>query len=761
MVRHVTATPTVSVVICAYTGRRWGQLCAAVASVAGQTRPAREVLLVVDHNPGLAERARTGLPGVRVLASDGPPGLSGARNTGIAYSIGEIIAFLDDDATASPDWLERLLGPYADPAVLAVGGAARPQWPSGSDRPGWLPASGVLDWVVGCSYLGQPTEPAEVRNLMGCNMSFRRSVFDAVGGFSTEVGRLGALPLGCEETELCIRARWRFPGGRIVFEPRARVGHAVSRDRIRWSYLRRRGWAEGVSKAVVTGMTGARDALSTERRYLTRVLPAAAGQNLRLAVTGRPEGVAGLLGIGTAVLSSAAGYLYKSARQRKAERPAGNGESDATSNGLGRVPILTGDLYLDRPLPDLDFGGHYRHARLLVWLYGRPIGQIQLPLGPRPFPADRLAKHVWARLGDVIADRCAETGTTRPGHLPVESLPPRQGSRVRDEPAITVVVATRDRTESLLRCLASLRRVAYSAFDVVVVDSAPRDDDTAEALAARTWPFPLRYLRAIRPGLALAHNTALSSVTGEIVAFTDDDVEVHPDWLGAIAGAFRNFDATCVTGLILPAELETEAQCLVEQAGGFARGFDRRAFIRDMRGAGPLFPFAAGRFGSGANMAFRTAWLAARGGFDPATGAGSPARGGDDLTAFLQVIIGGGTLVYEPAAVVRHWHRRDYEAMRRQSLGYGMGLGAYLAASLAARPALLGAMLRRTVPAVRHLVDPASAKNARREPGFPRELVWRERAGLLAGPLAYALSRWRCRDLRDGDLSAQRSGGTA
>jgi hypothetical protein len=200
---------------------------------------------------------------------------------------------------------------------------------------------------------------------------------------------------------------------------------------------------------------------------------------------------------------------------------------------------------------------------------------------------------------------------------------------------------------------------------------------------------------------------------------------------------------SCVTGLILPAELETRAQVLVEEAGGYARGFARRSFTAGMADAGPLFPFTAGRFGSGANMAFRTSWLTTRGGFDAATGAGTPAKGGDDLTAFLQVITDGGTLVYEPTAILRHWHRRDYEGMRRQAYGYGVGLGAYLTASVRAHPALLAAMVRRAVPAVRHLVNPDSARNSHRGESFPRELIWRERAGLLTGPVAYAVSRHR------------------
>jgi glycosyltransferase involved in cell wall biosynthesis len=418
-------------------------------------------------------------------------------------------------------------------------------------------------------------------------------------------------------------------------------------------------------------------------------------------------------------------------------------------------PVLVGNLYLDGPLPDLEGEGRYQGARLLAWLHGRPLGEITLPLGGRPVPARRLADEVWSVLGDRIAKHCADDGISPPASLPVTgiTLPGqvRCASRrmLADEPKITVVIATRDRTASLLRCLASVSRLNYRAFDVVVVDSAPASDLTARTLAGRQdWPFTLRYLRAARPGLGLAHNEALRAVTGEIVAFTDDDVEVDGEWLSAFAEAFTETGAACVTGLILPAELETRAQLLVERAGGFARGFTRRTFTSDMPDPEPLFPFTAGRFGSGANMAFRTGWLLSHGGFDPATGAGTPAKGGDDLIAFLRIIVDGGTLVYEPAAVLRHWHRRDYEGMRRQAFGYGMGLGAYLTAAVWSRPLLLAAMLRRAGPAAVHMLGSHSEKNSGRGESFPRELVWRELAGVLAGPLGYTRSRWRYRGHR-------------
>jgi glycosyltransferase involved in cell wall biosynthesis len=187
--------------MCAYTERRWSDIVAAVASVAAQRHRPGELLLVIDHNDALAERAARELAEVTVVRNVHARGLSGARNTGVKLAAGEVIAFLDDDAAARPDWLERLLAPYRDPSVAAVGGAAFPLWPTGAERPVVLPAGrgggpGELDWVVGCSYAGQPVGQAEVRNLMGCNMSFRREVFARVGGFSEGIGRIGSTPLG-------------------------------------------------------------------------------------------------------------------------------------------------------------------------------------------------------------------------------------------------------------------------------------------------------------------------------------------------------------------------------------------------------------------------------------------------------------------------------------------------------------------------------------------------------------------------------------
>jgi GT2 family glycosyltransferase len=333
------ALATSAVVVCAYTERRWDDVRAAIASLAAQTHRPDQVLLVVDHNPGLAARAR-GFFGafVEVLENQRRRGLSGARNTAIDAlvesdgGLPEVVAFLDDDAAARPDWLARLLAPFEDPAVAAVGGAAAPRWSAGDPRaadgaPAVLPPE--LWWVVGCSFTGQagPGGVAgaggpvpgvvEVRNVMGCSMAFRRDALVATGGFGEDMGRVGTVPLGCEETELCLRLRRLLPGARIVLDPDAVVDHHVSADRTGWRYLVRRCHAEGISKAVVTRRSGTRAGLASEQAYTRHVLPAALARELRGTGTAvrrrdRATAVRGLVGaaaIPVALAAAGTGYL--------------------------------------------------------------------------------------------------------------------------------------------------------------------------------------------------------------------------------------------------------------------------------------------------------------------------------------------------------------------------------------------------------------------------------------------------------------------
>ena len=301
----MTALP-VSVIICTYTQSRWKALLAAVASIRDQTQPALETIVVVDHNLELLGRARATLRDVHVMESFGERGLSGARNTGVTAAHGEIVAFLDDDAIADATWVEELARAYEDPNVVGVGGVATPQW-SGDKAPRWLPRE--FYWTVGCSYRGLPTQTAPIRNPIGANMSFRRAVFDRIEGFNSDIGRVGRTPLGCEETELSIRARRAYPGGVVLYVPAARVGHLVPAERMSWDYFRSRCWAEGLSKALVTRKVGAEDALSSEWTYTLKTLPTGALRGLLDAASGDLTGLLRSGAIIVGLMVAVGGYL--------------------------------------------------------------------------------------------------------------------------------------------------------------------------------------------------------------------------------------------------------------------------------------------------------------------------------------------------------------------------------------------------------------------------------------------------------------------
>src|SRR5262245_44372941 len=159
-----------SVAICAYSMNRWSDLTAAVDSVVRQLRVGDECLVVIDHNDELLAKAASAFRSdgvVRVRPNAGTRGLSGARNTAVRASRGDVIAFLDDDAVANPGWLAGVMNALTEANVLGVGTASVPAWPSGR-RPAWFPPE--FDWVVGCSYRGLPTRPSHVRNVMGVAM---------------------------------------------------------------------------------------------------------------------------------------------------------------------------------------------------------------------------------------------------------------------------------------------------------------------------------------------------------------------------------------------------------------------------------------------------------------------------------------------------------------------------------------------------------------------------------------------------------------
>jgi glucosyl-dolichyl phosphate glucuronosyltransferase len=258
-----------SVIICAHTLKRWDDLIEAVASVENQDTPAHQIIVVIDHNPEMFTKARSQFDRAVVVENHNAHGLNGARNSGVDAATGNIIAFLDDDAVAAPDWISQLQAAYSHEGVVGAGGKINPQWLSG--RPRWFPDEFL--WVVGCTYKGMPTTPAPVRNLIGCNMSYRRDIVLKVGGFLSGIGHVGGRPQGDDETELCIRIHQKLPGSVLIYTPEAQVSHKVPADRTRPGYYRWRCYLEGRSKALLSRLLGASDGLSSERTYTLRTLP--------------------------------------------------------------------------------------------------------------------------------------------------------------------------------------------------------------------------------------------------------------------------------------------------------------------------------------------------------------------------------------------------------------------------------------------------------------------------------------------------------
>jgi glycosyltransferase involved in cell wall biosynthesis len=299
---------TISVVICVYTEDRWADILAAVSSCERQTKPPDEIIIVVDYNPVLLSRLAKQFPNHTITANSEQKGLSGARNTGIAAATSSIVAFLDDDATASDNWIELLAGHCAAANVLGAGSGVDPLWVG--RRPRWFPEEFL--WVVGCSYRGMPLTTSSVRNPMGGAMCVRRAIFDEVGDFYSRLGRGPAHRLAsCEETEFCIRARKAFRGHKFVFEPAASIRHKVSADRVTWNYFRSRCYAEGISKALVVAMSGTRDGLSTERVYTLKILPRGIARGMRDAfVDADPSGFLRSLAIMFGLACTAIGYAF-------------------------------------------------------------------------------------------------------------------------------------------------------------------------------------------------------------------------------------------------------------------------------------------------------------------------------------------------------------------------------------------------------------------------------------------------------------------
>ena len=401
----------------------------------------------------------------------------------------------------------------------------------------------------------------------------------------------------------------------------------------------------------------------------------------------------------------------------------------------------------------------YQRAVSLVRLHTQPLGVVELRLEENGLSAADYARQIWRALSLEITehlrqDELPEVVKLQAAGLPTTGTPKCGQERERllaDAPFVTVVIATRDRPASIATCLRSLLASDYPDYEIIVVDNAPRTSATADWIRQTYGNLrQVRYVREDRPGNSWARNCGLMEARTEIVAFIDDDVLVDAHWLAELAKDFSiSENVACVTGMILPVELETPAQAWIEQYGGFSKGYHRRIFdMAENRPDGPLYPYTAGMFGSGANMAFKTSVLREMGGFDPALGGGSSAFGGEDLAVFFQVVTRGYQLVYEPAAIVHHLHHRDYARLCRQMYGYGVGLTAYLTKCLFDNPKRVFEFAAKIPHGLYFTLSSQSSKNKKKLADYPQELTNLERKGMLYGPLAYIRSRHRVHQTR-------------
>ena len=526
---------TASVIIATYTERRWDSLCRAVTATLGQAPSPHEVIVVVDHNPGLLKRAQEEFTGAIVISNTCGRGDAGSANCAAARATGDVIVLLDDDAAPEPGWIGGLLAAYGDDDVLGVGGLLIPHWQSA--RPAWFPDEFL--WVVGCSYRGLPRNRAPVRNLIGANMSVRRDLFLEVGGFREELARVGTKPFAGREAEFCIRAARKRPEGRFVHEPAARVTHLVTSERARFSYFVRHCHDEGFAKAKLSRLVGHAEGLSEERSYVARTLPSGVGRGLAKAVSsGEPAAALRSASIAVGVATAGVGYLHGLTSLRRAEPPEPVMPSFS--------PVRITEIELSMPLPSIAQtasvdGRPYGRLLSLIRLHGTPLGLATAELREGELSDGELARLIWDQLGNEVNRHLAADGRKELTALTSAGIPDSSEPVCRrdldafkaEAPFVSVIIPTRDRADQLRRCLASLLASDYPAdrFEVIVVDNGSIASDTEDLVQELRDDGRVLYVREEMSGSASARNAGTRVARGDLFAFTDDDARIDREWL--------------------------------------------------------------------------------------------------------------------------------------------------------------------------------------------------------------------------------------
>ena len=389
------------------------------------------------------------------------------------------------------------------------------------------------------------------------------------------------------------------------------------------------------------------------------------------------------------------------------------------------------DIEFSEPINPIRGLERYEKIRILVRYRGVPIKWVEMYNNPwlAIIPAEQVRVAIFEQIGKELTKVIlTEKLDLKP--KPNDLLPP-----------ISVVICTRDRTDLLKGALEAILALDYPDREIIVIDNAPSNNSTAELVAR----LPVRYVKEERPGLDWARNRGIAEASHEIIAFTDDDVRPDRGWLRGIAAGFVDPTIMAVSGLVAPAELETEAQIQYEFGyGGMLQYL--HCFKVDGSNLTAQKLLWASAYGVGANMAFRRQVFEDVGNFDPALDVGTPTRGAGDIEMFHRILAKGYSTFYEPTAFVWHVHRRSGEALSRQLRDNGRGFGAYL----------LTCDRNRTVPRLEILKFAMFnwfgwwLVRRLRNPGLlPRQLVVSELLGALDSPFAYRKAQLQAQQLAE------------
>lgn len=404
-------------------------------------------------------------------------------------------------------------------------------------------------------------------------------------------------------------------------------------------------------------------------------------------------------------------------------------------------PVKIVHIDLQHPVGDLVGLEGYSSLQALIFLYGIPVGTVRLPVSGDRCAGNFLVRQAIKKFSKPIVRILLRESLHKPvppGGFSLAAVLERPLLKSHTRlPHVTVAVCTRDRSEGLARCLESLTHLTYPSIEWLVIDNAPRTSET-ELLVRDRFPG-VRYVKEERPGLDWARNRAIREAQGDLIAFTDDDVVVTPSWIDRIVWVFEeNSGVMAVTGLVVPYELETVSQAMFEDYGGFGRGFGRRWYhLSQENGRQGVDHIGAGKFGTGANMAFRRRLFQEIGDFDPALDVGTVTNGGGDLEMFFRVLEEGHMLVYEPAAVVRHVHRRTASELNRQINDWGIGFYSYLFRCFHHYPRVRGSVYWFAVSYLWKRYGKAILLRLRKRTTKNIRLLLREFVGIFKSPFRY------------------------